>query len=103
MSFVREPAAEAFVLRVRGAAGMITLFRGFVSRSTKPTEGEKMAEKVEDLGIPMRPARSTAPTSIPARLSELNPPNTEAPKPSDSPSQTPPRSDPAEPRTMIVG
>ena len=103
MSFVREPAAEAFVLRVRGAAGMITLFRGFVSRSTKPTEGEKMAEKVEDLGIPMRPARSTTPTSIPARLSELNRPNTEPPKPSDSPSQIPPRSDPAEPRTMIVG
>src|SRR5436853_5221795 len=96
MSFVREPAAEAFVLRVRGAAGMITLFRGFVSRSTKPTEGEKMAEKVEDLGIPMRPDRSATPPGIPARLSELTRPNTEAPK-------IPPRSDPAEPRTMIVG
>jgi cytoskeletal protein CcmA (bactofilin family) len=82
---------------------MITLFRGLVSRSTKPTEGEKMAEKVEDLGMPMRPARSTTPTSIPARLSELNRPNTEAPKSSDTPSEIPPRSDPAEPRTMIVG
>src|SRR4051794_2987202 len=82
---------------------MTALFRGLVSGPTKPTEGEKMAEKVEDLGIPVRPARSTTPTSIPARLSELNRPNTEAPKPSDSPSEIPPRSDPAEPRTMIVG
>src|SRR3954469_18344808 len=82
---------------------MITLFRGLVSRPTKPTEGEKMAEKIEDLGIPMRPARSTTPTSIPARLSELNRPNTDAPKPTETSSEIPPRTDPAEPRTMIVG
>jgi cytoskeletal protein CcmA (bactofilin family) len=101
-ALVDKLAAGAFILRVR-AAGMITLFRGLFSRPKRPREGEKMAEKVEDLDIPMRPARAATPTSIPARLSELNRPNMEAPKPSDTASEIPPRTDPAEPRTMIVG
>src|SRR4051812_14063490 len=82
---------------------MITLFRGLVSGPMKPREGEKMAEKVEDLGIPMRPARSATPPGIASRLNELNRPNPEAPKPIATSSEIPPRSDPAEPRTMIVG
>jgi cytoskeletal protein CcmA (bactofilin family) len=60
-----------------------------------------MAEK-DDLGIPMRPARSTAATSMPPRTANPARAVPEASKTADPASITP-RAEPTERRTMIVG
>ena len=61
-----------------------------------------MAEKIEELGIPMRPARPVVATPLPARVSNPSHANSEAP---EAPGASSPKasSEPAEPRTMIVG
>ena len=81
---------------------MIEFLWGLVSRPKNPTEGDQMAEKGDDLGIPTRPARTTAVTSMPPRTA--NPARTvpESSKPADSGSITP-RAEPTQRRTMIVG
>jgi cytoskeletal protein CcmA (bactofilin family) len=61
-----------------------------------------MAEKLEDLGIQMRPARLPAQAMVPPRVTDLSRPGTEPAKNPDSSSSTP-RTDQAERRTMIVG
>jgi len=61
-----------------------------------------MAEKSEDLGIPMRPARPAIPVAVPPRLSDLSGPNNE-PLTAPEPSSHETKRQPAEPRTMIVG
>ena len=60
-----------------------------------------MAEKIEDLGIPMRPARPVTQPLMPARMTELSRPGNEPDKAPDYSSA--PRADQAERRTMIVG
>src|SRR3954465_6847708 len=68
----------------------------------KTRSDSHMAEKPEDLGIPMRPARPAVPTPIQARASNPLPPNTDAPKAPEAASPSP--SDrPTQPRTMVVG
>src|SRR4051794_2733369 len=81
---------------------MITFLRRLASRSKKPKEGNQMAEKLEDLGIPIRPVRAPGLTPIPPRPTDpaANPP--EPSKPADPPSTTP-RAMPTERRTLIVG
>ena len=60
-----------------------------------------MADKVEDLGIPMRPARPAVATPIPARATNP-PPGSELPKALQDTSETP-SPQPTQPRTMVVG
>src|ERR1051325_708616 len=80
---------------------MIRLFSKLVSRPKNAREGGSMAEKVEDLGIPMRPARPAV--QIPARVSDAARAITETPKAAEMTAEHPPRTEPAEPRTMVVG
>lgn len=60
-----------------------------------------MAEKLEDLGVPLRPARPGVQALMPPRMSDLSRPGTEPVKPSEPSSS--PRAEQAERRTMIVG
>jgi hypothetical protein len=81
---------------------MIRLFPELVSHPKNAREGGSMAEKVEDLGIPMRPARAAV-QAIPARVSDVARSITETPKAAEMTAEHPPRTEPAEPRTMVVG
>ena len=64
-----------------------------------------MADKPDDLGIPMRPARPPGAPAIPARISDLSRPATAGSSPNKSadPVQSGPRTEQTERRTMIVG
>src|ERR1700693_1670421 len=73
--------------------------------SSKTRKEPEMAEKLEDLGIPMKPARGPVPPTIPARIADLSRPSASGNEPNkvpDSPPSTP-GTDQAERRTMIVG
>ena len=61
-----------------------------------------MAGKLEDLGMPMRPARPVTQPVVPPRVSDLSRPTPDPGKDSDSSSSTP-RTDQTDARTMIVG
>src|SRR5579863_5064428 len=93
------------------------------SRKRPDTEDRKMADAPDDLGIPMKPARSSgqpatvaplgrAPTAVPARLPDQGRPAGEAARPPDSPGRpgaplggaaVAPRHGDAEVRKLIVG
>jgi cytoskeletal protein CcmA (bactofilin family) len=64
-----------------------------------------MAEKLEDLGIPIKPARVPVPPTIPARITDSSRPSTSGNEPDkgSDPSSSSPRMEQAERRTMIVG
>src|SRR5258708_27559611 len=73
-----------------------------ILRPGKTRKEPEMAGKLEDLGIPMRPARPVAQTLVPPRVTDLSRPATEPAKDS-APASSTPRADQAERRTMIVG
>ncbi len=64
-----------------------------------------MAEKLEDLGIPIKPVRPPVPPTIPARITDLSHPSMSGKEPDkgSDPSPSSPRTEQAERRTMIVG
>ena len=64
-----------------------------------------MAEKLEDLGIPLKSARAPVPPTIPARIADLSRPSASGNEPNKSsdPSLSAPWTEQAERRTMIVG
>ena len=64
-----------------------------------------MAEKLDDLSVPMKPVRPPVPTSIPARITELPRTSTspEEPESGSRPSPIRPDMEQARRRTMIVG
>src|ERR1700746_3969502 len=94
-----------------GSGRMIRILRGLVSRLSKPREGDRMADKIEDLDIPKMLARTappaaarvpTAPTPIPPRAVEAARPGTDSAKAAASGLSTA-RPELREPRTMVVG
>ena len=64
-----------------------------------------MAEKLEDLGIPMKPTRTPVSPTIPERIADLSRPSASGNEPNKVPDSSPNTSwmDQAERRTMIVG
>lgn len=81
---------------------MIKLFQKQAPRLSKHRVGDKMADKIEELGIPMRPARTPAPTPVPSRVTDLSRPAAEPAKALE-PSSSASRADQTERRTMVVG
>src|SRR3954470_14017944 len=80
---------------------MIAYVQRLLLRRTKTRKEPELAEKIEDVGIPMRPARPVTQPLMPARMTELSRPGNEPDNAPDSSSM--PRADQAERRTMIVG
>src|SRR5215212_7097163 len=80
---------------------MIAYVQRLLLGRTRTRKEPELAEKIEDLGIPMRPARPVAQPLVPARVTDLSRPGNEPDKTPDSSSR--PRADQAERRTMIVG
>src|ERR1051325_5026766 len=80
---------------------MIAYLERLILRPGKTRKEPEVAEKLEDLGIPMRPARPVAQPLVPARVTDSSRPGTEPGKTPDASST--PRADQAERRTMIVG
>ena len=64
-----------------------------------------MAEKLEDLSVPVKPVRPPVPTSIPARVTDLSRPSISGQEPESGagPSSISPHNEQAERRTLIVG
>jgi cytoskeletal protein CcmA (bactofilin family) len=67
--------------------------------------GREMADEADDLGVPMRPARTPAQPTIPARIAELSRSTTPGNEPNEvsGSALSTPRPAQAERRTMIVG
>jgi cytoskeletal protein CcmA (bactofilin family) len=91
----------ASLIGAKAVRGTIAYVQRLILRPAKTRKEPEVAEKLEDLGIPIRPARQVTQPLVPARVTELTRPGAEADKTADSPST--PRANQAERRTMIVG
>jgi cytoskeletal protein CcmA (bactofilin family) len=84
---------------------MAAYVQKLILRRSKTSKEPEMAEKLDDLSVPMKPVRPPVPTSIPARITEL-PRSSTSPQESESgsgPSPIRPDMEQARRRTMIVG
>src|SRR4030081_2076049 len=80
---------------------MVAYVQRLLLRRTETRKEPELAEKIEDLGVPMRPARPVTQPLMPARVADSFRSGTSPDKPPDSSST--PRANQAERRTMIVG
>src|ERR1700680_3426897 len=96
---------QHFVAHMRSRSGVLAKRANRVGqRGNRRTEDRKMADQVEDLGIPMRPARPMAGTTVPPRAVDLSRPGGEPAHTITSPRQSlGTRDNEVEARTLIIG